>query len=229
VRGRAASSMEGERRDWKGIAGAMESIARAVVDVGMRPLMAAMKARPPSGIGAERRMSGVGGRTVHYTSVDAYALLLRSSRDMRIEGDEAMSDGGVGARHAVAFQRCVSATCGEGEPHKARMTMHAGGWAALGMRGGSFRRGSWDTRMVYTIVLIVSRDYFYNYMPALMRRRLPPHLACSIPISPSLRTAAHHQHHSPDAAAATPHPCLVPRAAAASVRASSSPQPRCRW
>jgi hypothetical protein len=63
--------------------------------------------------------------------------------------------------------------------------------------------------------------------------RLPPHLACSIPISPSLRTAAHqyHQHHSTDAAAAAaaaPHPCPVPRAAAASVRASSSPQPRCR-
>jgi hypothetical protein len=33
----------------------------------------------------------------------AYALLLRSSRDMMIEGDEAASDGGVGARHAVAF------------------------------------------------------------------------------------------------------------------------------
>jgi hypothetical protein len=42
-------------------------------------------------------MSEVGGRTVHYTGVDAYALLLRSSRDMRIEGDEAASDGGVGA------------------------------------------------------------------------------------------------------------------------------------
>jgi hypothetical protein len=66
--------------------------------------------------------------------------------------------------------------------------------------------------MVYTTVLIVSRDYFYNYMqPALLRRRLPPHLACSIPISPSLRIAAHHQHHSPDAAAAAaPHPCPVP-------------------
>jgi hypothetical protein len=48
--------MEGERRDWKGIAGAMELIAGAAADVGMRPLMAAMKARPPSGIGAERRM-----------------------------------------------------------------------------------------------------------------------------------------------------------------------------
>jgi hypothetical protein len=49
VRGISASSMEGERRDWKGIAGVMELIARAVADVGMRPLMAAMKARPPSG------------------------------------------------------------------------------------------------------------------------------------------------------------------------------------
>jgi hypothetical protein len=49
------------------------------------------------------------------TGVDAYALLLRSSRDrdMRIEGNEAASDGGVGAR-----QRCMSAICGEGEPHK---------------------------------------------------------------------------------------------------------------
>jgi hypothetical protein len=87
----------------KGLRGAMELIAGATADVGMRPLMAAMKVRPPSGIGEERRMSGVGGRTVHYTGVDAYALLLRSSRDMRIEGDEAASDGGVGARHAVAF------------------------------------------------------------------------------------------------------------------------------
>jgi hypothetical protein len=81
----------------------MELIAGATADVGMRPLMAAMKVRPPSGIGEERRMSGVGGRTVHYTGVDAYALLLRSSRDMRIEEDEAASDGGVGARYAVAF------------------------------------------------------------------------------------------------------------------------------
>jgi hypothetical protein len=45
--------MEGEPRDWKGIAGAMELIAGAAADVGMRPLMVAMKARPPSGIGAE--------------------------------------------------------------------------------------------------------------------------------------------------------------------------------
>jgi hypothetical protein len=74
-------------------------IAGAAADVGMRPLMAAMKVRPPSGIGAERRMSGVGGRTMHYTGVDTYALLLRNSRDrdMRIEGDDAASDGGVGA------------------------------------------------------------------------------------------------------------------------------------
>jgi hypothetical protein len=74
--------MEGERRDWKGIAGAMELIAGVAADVGMRPLMVAIKARLPSWIGAERRMSGVGGRTVHYTGVDAYALLLRSSRDI---------------------------------------------------------------------------------------------------------------------------------------------------
>jgi hypothetical protein len=36
--------MEGERRDWIGIVGAMELIAGAAADVGMRPLMAAMKA-----------------------------------------------------------------------------------------------------------------------------------------------------------------------------------------
>jgi hypothetical protein len=77
-------------------------IAGAAADVGMRPLMAAMKVRPPSRIGAERRMSGVGGRTMHYTGVDTYALFLRNSRDMRIEGDDAASDGGVGARHVDA-------------------------------------------------------------------------------------------------------------------------------
>lgn len=38
-------------------------------------------------IGAERRMSSVECRTVHHTGVDVYALLLRSSRDMRIMVD----------------------------------------------------------------------------------------------------------------------------------------------
>jgi hypothetical protein len=38
-------------------------------------------------IGAERRMSVVECRTVHHTGVDVYALLLRSSRDMRIMVD----------------------------------------------------------------------------------------------------------------------------------------------
>jgi hypothetical protein len=38
-------------------------------------------------IRAGQRMSGVGGRTVHHTGVDVYALLLRSSRNMRIMVD----------------------------------------------------------------------------------------------------------------------------------------------
>jgi hypothetical protein len=80
--GKVVSSMEGECRWWKGITGAIELIAGAVPDVGMRPLMAATKALPPCGIGAE---DVAGGRQNHAPpQCGRLHYLLKSSRDCNI-------------------------------------------------------------------------------------------------------------------------------------------------
>jgi hypothetical protein len=52
----------------------------------------------------------------------------------------------------------VSATCGEGEPHKARLTMHARPGrvgATLGMPGDNFRREAATRGWLVEIIFIV--------------------------------------------------------------------------